>query len=86
MYVVFSGPVSNLLKWKVERMLLQDLRDFVEDETFVIVECKTCSKMCCVEEFGFSRIISGMPVFCSSPKVCSNCMDQDNFLVLTLKS
>ena len=85
LYVVFSGPVSNLLKWKVKGMLLQDLRDFVEDETFVIVECKMCSKMCCVGEFGFSRIIPSMPVFCSSLKVCSNCMDQDNFLVITSK-
>ena len=82
MCVVFSGPVSNLLKWKVELMLLQDVRDFVEDDTFVIVECKTCSKMCSVEEFGFPRIIPGMPVFCSLQEVCSYCMDQDKFLVL----
>ena len=86
LYLFFSGPVSNLIKWKVEQMLLQDLKDFVEDETFVIVKCTSCAKMCSVEEFGFSRIIPGMPVFCTSEKVCSNCMDQDKFLFLTSKS
>ena len=44
LYLFFSGPVSNLIKWKVEGMLLQDLKDFVEDETFVIVKCTTCAK------------------------------------------
>ena len=67
-------------------MLLQDVRDFVEDDTFIIVECKNCSKMCSVEEFGFPRIIPGMPVSVVHIEVCSYCMDQDKFLGLMWKS
>ena len=59
--------------WQIKNILLM---------TFV-VECKTCTEMCSIEDFGFWRIIPGMPGFSSSLNQCSNCMDQDKFLVLT---
>ena len=49
----------------------------------LLLSAKLAQKFGSIEHFGFSRIIPGMPVFSSSLNQCSNCMDQDKFLVLT---
>ena len=71
------------INWKLQHCLQEGIRDFKEDKTYIVAECKTCGIMCTIDNYSISGCIPGIPVYCGSIKLCSSCMSPDVFKIMT---